>query len=87
MLLRSLLLRQGTEERAAAASWPTANGNLRPVAMETTSEAENIIPDNERACPNETAAAARTAQGMPFPAAERLRFGMLGQLQYAREQG
>jgi hypothetical protein len=55
--------------------------------MEATSEAGNIIPDNKRAWLNETAAAARTAQGMAFPAAERLHLGMLGQLQYAREQG
>jgi hypothetical protein len=45
----SIRRRQDAEERAAAASWPTANGNLPPVAMETTSEAGNIIPDNERA--------------------------------------
>ena len=57
------------------------------MAVETTSEAGNIIPDNERAWLNETAAAARTAQGMAFPAAERLHLRMLGQLQYAREQG
>ena len=55
--------------------------------MGTTSEAGNIIPDNKRAWLNGTAAAARTAQGMAFPAAERLHLGMLGQLQYAREQG
>jgi hypothetical protein len=40
---------QDAEERAAAASRPTANDNLPPVAMETTSEAGNIIPDNKRA--------------------------------------
>jgi hypothetical protein len=83
----SIRRRQDAEERAAAASRPTVNGNLPSVAMETTSEAGNIIPDNERTWLNETAAAARTAQGMAFPAAERLRLGMLGQLQYAREQG
>jgi hypothetical protein len=74
----SIRRRQDTEKRAAAASRPTANSNLPPVAMETTSEAGNIIPDNERAWLNETAAAARAAQGMVFPAAERLRLGMLG---------
>src|SRR5271154_7626300 len=51
----SIRRRQDAEERAAAASRPTANGNLPPVAMETTSEAGNIIPDNERAWLNETA--------------------------------
>src|SRR5277367_4074956 len=76
----SIRRRQDAEER-------TTNGNLPPVAMEITSEAGNIIPDNERAWVNETAAAARAAQGMAFPARERLRLGMLGQLQYAREQG
>jgi hypothetical protein len=55
--------------------------------MEATSETGNIIPDNERAWLDETVIAARAAQGMAFPAAERLRLGMLGQLQYAREQG
>jgi hypothetical protein len=80
-------LRRLAEERAAATSRPTTNGNLPPVGMEATSEAGNIIPDNERAWLNETAAAARTAQGMAFLAAERLHLGMLGQLQYAREQG
>ena len=70
--------RQDIEKHAAAASRPTANSNLPPVAMETTSEAGNIIPDNERAWLNKTAAAACAAQGMAFPAAERLRLGMLG---------
>src|SRR5271156_3464236 len=68
----SIRRRRDAKKRAAPASRPTTNGNLPPVAIETTSEAGNIIPDNERAWLNETAAAARTAQGMAFPAAERL---------------
>jgi hypothetical protein len=52
---------QDTEKHAAATSRPTVNSNLPPMAMETTSEAGNIIPNNERAWLNETAAAARTA--------------------------
>jgi hypothetical protein len=83
----SIRRRQDAEERTAAPLRPAANGNVPPVGMETTSEVGNIIPENERAWLNETAAAARAAQGMAFPAAERLRLGMLGQLQYAREQG
>ena len=57
----SIRRRQDTEKRAAATSRPTVNSNLPPMAMETTSEAGNIIPDNERAWLNETAAAACTA--------------------------
>jgi hypothetical protein len=83
----SIRRRQDAKERAAAASQPAANGNIPPVATETMSEVGNIIPDNEQAWLNETVAAARAAQGMAFPAAERLRLGMLGRLQYAREQG
>jgi Vitamin-D-receptor interacting Mediator subunit 4 len=83
----SIRRRQDAKERVTAASLPAANGNVPPVSMETTPEVGNIIPDNERAWLNETAVAARAAQGMAFPAAERLRLGMLGQLQYAREQG
>jgi hypothetical protein len=83
----SIRRRQDAKGRASATSRPAANGSLPPVTMDTTSETGNIIPDNERAWLNETAVAARAAQGMAFPAAERLRLGMLGQLQYAREQG
>lgn len=35
---------------------------------------------------NEPAATTRAVQGMAFPAAERLKFGILGQLQYVRDQ-
>jgi hypothetical protein len=83
----SIRRRQDARERVTTASRPAANGNVPPVTAETTSEVGNILPDNERAWLNETAVAARAAQGMAFPAAERLRLGMLGQLQYAREQG
>jgi Vitamin-D-receptor interacting Mediator subunit 4 len=83
----SIRRRQDAKERATAPSRPAANGNVPPVTTETTSGMGNIIPDNERTWLNETAVAARAAQGMAFPAAERLRLGMLGQLQYAREQG
>ena len=83
----SIKRQQEAKQRAAPPSKPATNGNIVPAATETTSVVGNIIPDNERAWLNETAAAARAAQGMAFPAAERLRLGMLGQLQYAREQG
>ena len=83
----SIRRQQEAKQRTTSPSKPATNGNVAPAATETTSEVGNIIPDNERAWLNETAAAARAAQGMAFPAAERLRLGMLGQLQYAREQG
>lgn len=72
---------------AAAASRPATNGTVMLSATEDPSELGNIIPDNERAWLNETVIATRAAQGMAFPAAERLKLGMLGRLQYAREQG
>jgi hypothetical protein len=83
----SIRRRQDAKGRASATSRLAANGILPLLPMETTPETSNIIPENERAWLNETALAARAAQGMAFPAAERLRLGMLGQLQYAREQG
>lgn len=75
------------ERTAAAASRPATNGTVMLSATENPSELGNIIPDNERAWLNETVIATRAAQGMAFPAAERLKLGMLGRLQYAREQG
>jgi hypothetical protein len=78
---------QKAKERAAAASRPATNGAVMLSATENPSELGNIIPDNERAWLNETVIATRAAQGMAFPAAERLKLGMLGRLQYAREQG
>jgi hypothetical protein len=75
------------ERDAAAASRPATNGTVMLSATENPSELGNIIPDNERAWLNETVIATRAAQGMAFPAAERLKLGMLGRLQYAREQG
>jgi hypothetical protein len=78
---------QKAKERAAAASRPATNGTVMLSATEDPSELGNIIPDNERAWLNETVIATRAAQGMAFPAAERLKLGMLGRLQYAREQG
>src|SRR5436190_15632172 len=83
----SIRRRQNAKGHASATSRLAANGSLAPVTMEGTSETGTIIPDNERAWLDETAIAARAAQGMAFPAAERLRLGLLGQLQYAREQG
>jgi Vitamin-D-receptor interacting Mediator subunit 4 len=71
----------------AATSRPATNGAVMLSATEDPSELGNIIPDNERAWLNETVIATRAAQGMAFPAAERLKLGMLGRLQYAREQG
>ena len=56
----SIKRRQDIEKRTAVTSRPTVNSNLPPIAIETTSEAGNIISDNERAWLNETAAAART---------------------------
>ena len=81
----SIRRQQEAKQRAATAFSPATNG-VPPAATETTLEVGKI-PDNERAWLDEPAAAARSAQGMAFPAAERLRLGMLGQLQYAREQG
>jgi hypothetical protein len=78
---------QKAKVRAAAASQPATNGTVMLSATENPSELGNIIPDNERAWLNETVIATRAAQGMAFPAAERLKLGMLGRLQYAREQG
>ena len=78
---------QKAKERATAASRPATNGTVMLSATENPSELGNIIPDNERAWLNETVIATRAAQGMAFPAAERLKLGMLGRLQYAREQG
>ena len=78
---------QKAKERTAAASRPATNGTVMLSATENPSELGNIIPDNERAWLNETVIATRAAQGMAFPAAERLKLGMLGRLQYAREQG
>jgi Vitamin-D-receptor interacting Mediator subunit 4 len=78
---------QKAKERATAASRPATNGTVMLSATEDPSELGNIIPDNERAWLNETVIATRAAQGMAFPAAERLKLGMLGRLQYAREQG
>ena len=57
--------------------WPWRLRRRREISYPTTNELWL----------NETAAAARTAQGMAFPAVERLHLGMLGQLQDAREQG
>jgi hypothetical protein len=78
---------QKAKERATTASRPATNGTVMLSATENPSELGNIIPDNERAWLNETVIATRAAQGMAFPAAERLKLGMLGRLQYAREQG
>jgi hypothetical protein len=78
---------QKEKERAAAASRPATNGTVMLSSTENSSELSNIVPDNERAWLNETVMATRAAQGMAFPAAERLKLGMLGRLQYAREQG
>ena len=78
---------QKAKGRATAASQLATNGTVMLSATENPSELGNIIPDNERAWLNETVIAARAAQGMAFPAAERLKLGMLGRLQYAREQG
>ena len=79
------VMRQAEDkERLAAAARQLTNGNTPVAATESTG---NVIPENEKAWLNETAAAARAAQGMAFPAAERLRLGMLGQLQLVREQG
>ena len=74
---------QDTKERATGGSQQLMNGNT-PVVGESTG---NHIPENEQVWLDETGAAARAAQGMAFPAAERLRLGMLGQLQLVREQG
>jgi hypothetical protein len=78
---------QKAKEGIATASRPATNGTAAISATENPSELGNIIPDNERAWLNETVIATRAAQGMAFPAAERLKLGMLGRLQYAREQG
>ena len=45
------------------------------------------VPVNEAVWLNDTAAQTRALQGMAFPAAERLRVGMLGHLQRLREDG
>jgi Vitamin-D-receptor interacting Mediator subunit 4 len=78
---------QKAKVRTATTSRPATNGTVMLSATEDRSELGNIIPDNERAWLNETVIATRAAQGMAFPAAERLKLGMLGRLQYAREQG
>jgi len=60
-----------------------SQGGVAPPPLDTA----NVIPDNEQIWLNENAAAKRAAEGMAFPAAERLRMGMLGKLQLIREQG
>lgn len=75
---------QEAKERGTATTQILANGNIPAPAAESTG---NIIPENEQAWLDETAAAARAVLGMAFPPAERLRLGMLGQLQLIREQG
>ena len=80
---------------AGSMAQPTTNGNMAASAAGARSTttttistgAGNIIAENERAWLDELAATKRAAEGMAFPAAERLRLGMLGQLQLVREQG
>ena len=52
-----------------------------------TSGTTTDVPVNETVWLNDTAAQTRALQGMAFPAAERLRVGMLGHLQRLREDG
>ncbi len=66
----------------ASANTITANAN-----GESTSPSLNLIPQHERDWLDAEAAMARARSGMAFPAAENLRKGALGRLQWIREQG
>ncbi|KAF7503296.1 hypothetical protein GJ744_004018 [Endocarpon pusillum] len=62
----------------------TTAGNMNG---EITSQTLNLIPQHEREWLDAEAAMARARSGMAFPAAENLRKGALGRLQWIREQG
>ena len=71
----------GTGTEAATS---TTAGNVNG---EITSQTLNLIPQHEREWLDAEAAMARARSGMAFPAAENLRKGALGRLQWIREQG
>lgn len=67
---------------AAAAAPPTAGA----VIANVESASQNLIPQHEKDWLEAEAAMARARAGMAFPAAESLRKGALGRLQWVREQ-
>ncbi|ERF74425.1 hypothetical protein EPUS_06603 [Endocarpon pusillum Z07020] len=74
----------GATGTGTEAGTSTAAGNVNG---EITSQTLNLIPQHEREWLDAEAAMARARSGMAFPAAENLRKGALGRLQWIREQG
>lgn len=92
--------RKEKDKSAASVAAPQTNGHTSaPVATTTAntttangdgemaSQSLNLIPQHERDWLDAEAAMARARSGMAFPAAENLRKGALGRLQWIREQG
>jgi Vitamin-D-receptor interacting Mediator subunit 4 len=67
---------------------PKVNGKAPATAEAGTGEgaSQDLIPHGEKEWLDAESAMARARSGMAFPPAERLRLGMLGRLQWVREQ-
>ena len=75
------------EEHKTNGNTPTAQPSTAANGTTTAPTAsQDLIPPNERDWLDAEAAMARARSGMAFPAAENLRKGMLGRLQWIREQ-
>ena len=87
---RLIQARKEKENITTTITQPQINGNTststtNPETGEPASQ--TLIPQHERDWLDAEAAMARARSGMAFPAAENLRHGALGQLQWVREQG
>lgn len=90
---RLIQARQEKEKAADVKAESRANGSAPTtstaiVAVEANGDpaSQNLIPQHEKDWLDSEAAMARARSGMAFPAAENLRKGMLGRLQWVREQ-
>lgn len=71
----------------AAPTTPATAANANATNGDPGTTSHNLIPQPEQDWLDAEAAMARARSGMAFPAAENLRRGMLGKLQWIREQG
>jgi Vitamin-D-receptor interacting Mediator subunit 4 len=84
------LIQARKEKENNTITQPRINGNTSTsVTNPETGEpaSQTLIPQHERDWLDAEAALARARSGMAFPAAENLRRGALGKLQWVREQG
>lgn len=93
--IRRLIQARREKERSTNAE-VRVNGNASTVAAAAATStgaengeatSQNLIPQHEKDWLDAEAAMARARSGMAFPAAENLRRGALGKLQWVREQG